>query len=232
MIAAGVGQRAIVAALTAPLARRGIKLAYQTVRNYRCQTSRLLGAGARERVALVDGVDHGHLRAAPGAVGRDGRRPVAAAALERALARSGVCGEAPVPGMLGRVLDRLKPIRALARSRLSVLARVARQSVSAPVRKSAAAATPLRVTSAREIAPAISDVPAVPGTVPAYMEGWRPPPPLRPVQVRTLSSADEIRQRADQEDAERRARERRILQRDMSALPPGGAALGTNGEAR
>lgn len=47
MIAAGVGQRAIVAALTAPLARRGIKLAYQTVRNYRCQTSRLLGAGGR-----------------------------------------------------------------------------------------------------------------------------------------------------------------------------------------
>jgi hypothetical protein len=234
MVASGVGQRAVVAALAASLARRGIRLAYQTFRNYRCQTSRLLGAGARERVALVAGVDHQHLRAAPGAVGRDGKRPVAAAALERALARSGVCGETPAPGMLSRVLDRLKPIQAMASSRLSLLARVSRSiapkvAADAPrVDERDRAGVAFGIERAVTVEAPSAVLPKAVQPVP----GWRPPPPLKPATVRAPDPGAEARNTARRELDEQLDRAHEVLMRGRNLVSSAQADAETGGEKR
>ena len=180
VLAKGTSSRAVFVCLAKAFERRGLSLAYQTFRNYRYQTSCLVGAGVRERRAFVEGVDHAHLRMSPAAVRAERLEPVAPGVMRRAIEMVGVCGQAPARGLLETVMARLQPLRAMASSRVEAMLSAARREASVARRDGA------NVSKESQVVEQATEEKVLSRPEPMLVTlreppppGWRPPPPLK-----------------------------------------------------
>jgi hypothetical protein len=200
-LAQGVATRAVATAVLQALDRRGLRVGYQAFRNYRYQTSCLLGAGARERLALVQGADHGHLRASPLAVAGEAKEPRSARALERAIELVGVCKTEPGSGVLNALHSRLQPVRAMAAARFSAVVMATQRAirmgrrktemawaVSAPVQGSGQAASTMGQRMPDRQMAAVEEEVRIPGAEPLQLVLRVPGTEARPAAAPTPAS--------------------------------------------